>query len=345
MTKFTPKSRIALLAACAALFAPLFAPLCAASAVTERPDVQAFIKEMTGKHQFKIDLNALFAQVEIKPAIIAAMQRPAEAKPWYEYRPIFLTEERIRMGVEFWNKHEKVIAQASAKYGVDPEIIVAIIGVETRYGQHAGAHRVIDALTTLAFDYPKRAEFFRSELEHYLLMVNEERFDPLALKGSYAGAMGVGQFMPSSYRHYAVDFDNDGQRNLFDNMPDAIGSVANYFREHKWQLGQPVIGRAKPQGKLDEAAYDAAKKAGPKPTLSYGDITKLGIELLDDLPREQPMSLIELAMRDGPSYWVGLQNFYVITRYNRSPLYAMAVYQLSQEIKARHGKAAARKPT
>lgn len=340
MLKFAPKSRVYWLAACAALYAPL----CAA-AVTDRPDVQAFIKEMTDKHPFKIDLKALFSQVEIKPAIIEAMQRPAEAKPWFEYRPIFLTEERISQGVAFWNKHDKAIAAASAKYGVDPEIIVAIIGVETRYGQHAGKHRVIDALTTLAFDYPKRADFFRGELEHYLLMVNEERLDPLALKGSYAGAMGVGQFMPSSYRHYAVDFDHDGQRNLFDNMDDAIGSVANYFSEHKWQLGQPVVGRAQPQGKLDEAAYGAAKKASPKPTLSHSDIKNLGIEILDDLPRDQPMSLIELATRTGPSYWVGLQNFYVITRYNRSPLYAMAVYQLSQEIKTRRAKPGTGKPS
>ena len=208
------------------------------------------------------------------------------------------------------------------------EIIVAILGVETRYGASAGKHRVIDALTTLAFDYPPRAAFFRSELAAYLLMTREEHMDPLGLKGSYAGAMGKPQFIASSYRHYAVDFDGDGVRDLLNSTADAIGSVANYFNRHNWQPGQPVVSPARVQGE----AYRKILEKGPKPHSEAPALADYGITVENPAPG-LPGALIELETQNGREYWFGYQNFYVITRYNRSPLYAMAVHQLSQAIR------------
>lgn len=326
-----PGARTALRALLAALLCASTAQAEPAAPLTARDDVKRFIAEMNARHRLSFDLQALFAQVEIRPAIIEAMQRPAESKPWHQYRPIFLNETRIAQGVEFWNGHAQTIERASREYQVAPEIIVAIIGVETRYGRSTGGHRVIDALATLAFDYPKRAQFFRGELEQYLLMADEERFDPLALKGSYAGAMGTPQFIPSSYRAYAVDFDRDGRRDLAGSVEDAIGSVANYFRRHEWQPGMPVVGRARVAGD----GYRKALAQGLKPSLSRQELAGLGVQVLDELPPDVPLSLIELQTGQGPAYWVGMQNFYVITRYNRSQHYAMAVHELSQAIRQR----------
>jgi membrane-bound lytic murein transglycosylase B len=272
----------------------------------------------------------LLGQARFRSDIIEAMRRPAEAKPWYKYRPIFVTMARTRAGVQFWRSNEALLERAEREYGVAPEIIVAIIGVETRYGGYTGKHRVLDALSTLAFGYPKRAPFFRKQLEEFLLLTREEEVDPLKAKGSYAGAMGMPQFIPSSYREYAVDFDADGKRDLWNSTADAIGSVANYFRRHGWRDGEQVTLKARVRQRPD----DALAEAGLKPSLPMQRLAGMGVEVKDSPPGDTLVSLVRLENRNGEEYWLGLQNFYVITRYNHSALYAMAVYQLSREILA-----------
>ena len=222
--------------------------------LARRADVQAFIREMAARHGFNAArLQAVFGRAYAKPDIIAAMSRPAEAKPWYAYRPIFVNPKRIQGGVAFWRANEAALARAEQAFGVPPEIVVAIIGVETQYGGNMGKYRVLEALSTLAFDYPRRADYFRKELENFLLLTRAEGIDPLTPRGSYAGAMGYGQFMPGSFRSYAVDFDGDGHRDLWRNPRDAIGSVANYFKKHGWRTGEPVAVPARVSG----AAYPA----------------------------------------------------------------------------------------
>jgi len=293
-------------------------------------EVSAFIDEMASRHQFSADeLTRLFSKAQRRDDILALMRKPAESLPWHRYRPIFLTQGRINGGAAFWEKHADILARAEQEYGVDAQIIVAIIGVETRYGSNTGSHRVLDALATLAFDYPPRSTFFRSELEHYLVLGREEGIDLLETRGSYAGAMGYGQFIPSSYRRYAVDFDQDGKRDLWGSPMDIIGSVANYLHEHGWRLDAPITTRATVEG----SGYRDILKLGVKPVTRLGELGKVGIRPESALPDEALGALIELEDKDGPAYWIGLNNFYVITRYNRSPLYAMAVYQLSEEIR------------
>lgn len=295
------------------------------------PDLGGFIDEMVEKHQFERDaLNALFAQAEHQQGIIDLMTRPAERRPWHDYRPIFLTEARIRGGVAFWHEHRELLAKAEQEYGVPPHVITAIIGVETFYGRHKGRHRVIDALTTLGFDYPPRASFFRGQLEQFLLMSREEQKDPLEFFGSYAGAMGMPQFIPSSFRAYAVDFDGDGRRDLWDNHADIIGSVANYFAVHRWQPGQAVVTRANIGNKDPQELIGK----GILPSISAAEFKAHDIRPAEPLPADASFALIALDRSpEEKEYWVAWQNFYVITRYNRSQLYAMAVHQLSEAIR------------
>jgi len=294
------------------------------------PDTQAFITEMVQRHQFdRNQLEALFADAQKRDDILKAIARPAESKPWYEYRPIFMTQSRIDGGVDFWRANSTILTKAEQAYGVDAAIIVAIIGVETRYGANTGSYRVIDALSTLAFEYPPRAKFFRSELEQFLILAREEGLDPSAAKGSYAGAMGYGQFIPSSYRSYAVDFDTDGSRDLWVSRDDIIGSVANYFQRHGWKLGEPVASRV--NGKA--TVPDALVSSSLKPSKTVADFARAGISGNPTLRDEQRVALLELEQRNGPEYWLTTDNFYTITRYNRSPLYAMAVFQLSEAIR------------
>lgn len=305
----------------------------------EREDVQKFIGKMVSEHGFeKKMLQDVFKEVEIKQGIIDAMNRPAESKPWYEYRNIFIQEKRIKGGVEFWNKNAELLKKAEKEYGVPAEIIVAIIGVETRYGRHTGGYRIIDALSTLGFEYPRRSKFFLSELEHFLIISREEGESPLNLKGSYAGAMGQPQFMPSSFRRYAVDFDGDGHRDLWANTADTIGSVANYFRKHRWQTGEAVVSRAT----LGKSDLSETIKKGYKPNTTVEQLEKSGVRIAPwkiSVNEGADAALIELDKSEKEKeYWVGLQNFYVITRYNRSALYAMAVYQLSQAIADRRNE-------
>ncbi len=294
----------------------------------DMPQARAFIDEMAARHDFRrAELEQLFASAKPRKSVLQAISRPAEAKPWYAYRPIFLTLERIEAGGRFWDVHREALERAEQRYGVPPEVIVAIIGVETRYGRNTGRYPVLDAVATLAFQYPKRAPFFRSELEQFLLLAREEGLDPAAVKGSYAGAMGWPQFIASSYRNYAVDFDGDGIRDLLSNPVDAIGSVANYLSVHGWQPGRPVARQVGVNG----AAVAALVKQGLKPHTTLGDMRRQGLSVPRDLTDEQLATLIRLENRNGEEFWVGLQNFYAITRYNHSALYAMAVYQLSQE--------------
>ncbi len=299
-------------------------------AFAHNPDLARFIQEMVDKHGMdKNTLQTLFAGAQLRDDILRAISRPAEGKPWYEYRPIFLTRSRIDGGVTFWEENEAILAKAEQELGVDAQIIVAIIGVETRYGGNTGSYRVLDALATLGFEYPPRASFFRSELEQFLLLSREEQVDIEEAKGSYAGAMGQGQFIPSSYRRYAVDFDGDGRRDLWNSQMDIIGSVANYLHVHGWVRGAPIAEKAT----LSKPPEPAHLEAGTKPSLLLGELRKQGIRGTGKHSDDTRVSLLKYDQADGLDYWIGFNNFYVITRYNRSQLYAMAVYQLSEEIR------------
>ncbi len=314
------------------LLAALFSVSCNAAPLNQRPEVNDFIEQMVKKHGFTHeDLSALFARVKIKTRIIKAMKRPAESKPWHVYRKIFITDRHINGGVNFWRGNESILSKLSQQYGVPAEILVAIIGVETRYGNNTGSHRVIDALSTLAFDYPKRSKFFLSELEQFLILCREENMDPMTPIGSYAGAMGLPQFMPSSFRHYAADFDGDGRRDIWQNKADVMASVANYFTSHGWKQGGAITFPIR----IDGNHPSKLLTKGLKPDSTVGKMEAQGLNLPKNLNPNTETKLLKLDNEYGPSYWVTLHNFYVITRYNHSSLYAMAVYQLSQEILSR----------
>ncbi|MEE9492575.1 MAG: lytic murein transglycosylase B [Gammaproteobacteria bacterium] len=292
---------------------------------------EKFISRMVKEHDFDhSELKQLFNSTYLRDDIIKAMTRPAEGKPWYDYRPIFLTESRINGGIAFWKKHAALLADIEKKYGVDSSVVIAIVGVETRYGNNTGSYRVIDALSTLAFGYPPRGKFFSKELEQFLILTREEKVDIRKAKGSYAGAMGLGQFIPSSYREYAVDYDGDKRRDLWTSMGDILGSVANYLHVHGWELHGPVAYQAKAGKTPPKSLLDEGYK--PKRTLEYFLTRDLSLDT--QLDKKTPAAIISLKQKSGPEYWLTMKNFYVITRYNRSPLYAMAVFQLSQEIKA-----------
>lgn len=307
-----------------------FALSASAADYQNSPQVAEFISEMTRDYGFADEqLTGVFAEVERKQSILDAISRPAErVKPWKEYRPIFLTQSRIQRGVEFWQKHADTLAQAEQIYGVPAEIIVSIIGVETFYGRNTGSYRVMDALSTLGFDYPPRSDFFRKELREFLLLAREQQVDPLSLTGSYAGAMGLPQFMPSSFRAYAVDFNEDGHINIWNDPQDAIGSVANYFKRHGWTMGEPVVVKAK----LSDEEAEQAVTQGIEPTMTLAELKASGWQIDESLDDAQKVTAIRFEGEKGVEYWIGLPNFYVITRYNRSAMYAMAVQQLATEI-------------
>src|SRR5690606_28835084 len=246
----------------------------ASAADYEGEKIAEFVREMTQDYGFASEqLVEVLAQAERKQAILDAISRPAErVKPWKEYRPIFITESRVAQGVDFWRENQAALERAEQEYGVPAEVIVSIIGVETFYGRNTGSHRVIDALSTLGFDYPPRQPFFRQQLKEFLLLTREEQVDPLTLKGSYAGAMGLPQFMPSSFRAYAVDFDDDGRIDIWTNPVDAIGSAANYFKQHGWAAGEPVVARAQVSGKQ----YEQGLTAGLEPEKNAGQLRALG---------------------------------------------------------------------
>lgn len=304
---------------------------CVAAQQLVRPEVVTFIEEMVRKHGFeRAALRRVFSDVQPRPEIVRAMSAPATARPWHEFRSRYVESTRIAGGVKFWEQNAVALLRASREYGVPEEIIVATIGMETFYGRSTGTVKVIEALATLAFDYPPRAELFRGELEEYLLLAREAGFDLLSVRGSYAGAMGIPQFLPSSYRKYAVDFDGDGRRNLWGDSADSIGSVANYYRTFGWLKGEPVIVLVE----ASESTVDALIAAGIKPHLKVAEFRRRGVVPLAPVSDEAEAALFAVDTESGPRYWLGLQNFYVITRYNRSVNYAMAVYELAREIRA-----------
>jgi len=298
-------------------------------AYEQKPEVLAFIDEMVSEHQFdRTKLVETFKGAQRKESILKAISRPAEKRlEWKGYRKIFMTQDRIEKGQRFMAEHKDVLTRAEKEFGVPAEIIVAIIGVETRYGSNKGSYRVLDALSTLGFDYPPRAKFFKKELKQAFLLAREQGFELEALVGSYAGAMGYGQFIPSSYRHYAIDYSGDGVADILNNPVDAIGSVANYFVKHKWKSGEPVALQTQFAGNMEALA-----SKGLKPKQSLQQLYAGGVSKLAGLEPAQDARLIELQGADGVEHWVTLHNFYVITRYNHSHLYAMAVFQLSEAI-------------
>ncbi|MGH8147391.1 MAG: lytic murein transglycosylase B [Rhodanobacteraceae bacterium] len=274
-------------------------------------------------------LNALLDDAVVKQSILDAISRPAESKPWSAYRPIFMTPERIAEGISFSQRHRALLEQIGNQYGVPPQYIVAIIGVETNYGSNTGGYRVLDALATLAFHYPPRAKYFRGELKTLLELPANKLPGPIPeIHGSYAGAEGLAQFMPSSIRDFAVDADGDGHINLVASLPDAFASIANYFRAHGWQAGQPVA----VQADLSKAAAPAPDYENVMPTTPLEQFTADGYAPTAQEDPSRPTNLLTLDGADGPEYWLTFGNFYVITRYNHSPLYAMAVTQLADAI-------------
>lgn len=301
-----------------------------ASAQNDRSSqVEDFIQQQAQQHDgvSQQQLRDNLAQARVNDDVLQAIQRPWEAKPWYQYYPIFLTDKRRQAGAKFWQQHQATLQRASDEFGVPAELIVAIIGIETFYGEYLGDYPVLDTLYTLAFHYPPRAKFFRSELGEYLRLAANENWPVRQQKGSYAGAMGLGQFIASSYRHYAVDFDQDGQRNIISNPVDAIGSVANYFSQHRWQPGQPIAHPLDPQQDWSRVASD-----GMKPDTSVGELRQQGFTIAEKFSDQLAVKVLALETENGHEYWLGFDNFYAITRYNHSPLYAMVAYQLSQQL-------------
>ena len=311
------------------LLAALAAPMLAfAQPYGERPEVQAFIGDLVARHGFaEKELQALFSKVQRTDGVMQLMV-PAERPPWEQYRATFVNEPRIEGGLAFWKAHRRTLARAERQYGVPAQYIVAIVGVETYYGKNMGRWRVIDALSTLAFDYPARASFFRSELEQYLLLAREEGLDVFALRGSYAGAIGIPQFMPGSLRRYGVDYDKNGSIDLRGSPADAIGSVGNFLKSHGWRQGEPVIYRARATTEAARNYVDGS--VTPKHRLA--DLMSSGLELEPTPPSADALGVV-VAL--GEEHRVGLHNFWVITRYNRSAFYATVVSDLAAELAAR----------
>ena len=288
--------------------------------------IPAFIDEMVLRHQFdRQELEKTFKYAKHLPLVVKTISRQTVAKPWLEYRAAFVNSQRTKYGLRFWRKYRKTLQRAEREFGVPQEIIIAIIGVETIYGKSAGNFRTLDALTTLAFDYPRREEFFRSELENYLLLARDQQFDMLAIRGSYAGAMGIPQFMPSSYRNYAVDFNGNQKIDLLREAGDAIGSVANYLKGYGWTNSSPVAVRVEIAKEIPLGDISTPR--------SIADWAAVGISPGDKLPDELSARLLDYTVADGKEWWLVLNDFEVITRYNNSDFYAMSVFQLAQELK------------
>jgi membrane-bound lytic murein transglycosylase B len=298
----------------------------------KRAEIVSFVNDVAARDSLnRKAVLKLLAKAEPQPKIIELMTKPAEkVVPWWEYHERFLTEERISQGAQFWLEHRESLERIAAEQGIPPEYLVAIVGVETRYGRTTGRYRVLDALATLAFDYPPRSDYFRGELEQFLLLTKEDKLDPLKTTGSYAGAMGAPQFMPSTYRKYAVDANTDKKRDLWSDWDDIIASVANYLHEHGWEPGGPVLAETK----LDpDPSFQLPAKLDLNATVD--ELNAQGVKVQADIPGDTPAVLISAEQQDGPAYRVGFKNFYVITRYNGSARYAMAVHDLAEAVAQR----------
>ncbi len=297
----------------------------------DRPEVRAWAEQVVAEHGLSSErVHELIAESQHQPRVIASVRRPAESKPWHWYRNIFLTDERIRGGRQYLQEHAELLGEAEQTYQVPAEIITAIIAAESNFGRNTGAHPVLDTLVTLGFDYPPRAEFFRRQLTQLLLLEREAGLDIRNLRGSWAGALGQAQFIPSSYRHFTIDGDHDGRRDLWDSPADIIFSVANYFRQHHWHPGEPVAELTHPdpdsQIPLSEALL---------PDIPPERLAAAGIQLQN--PTTEPVAVHRFENSTASEYWVGFHNFYVITRYNHSALYALMIHQLSQALKNEPG--------
>jgi len=296
----------------------------------QRADVKDFIDEMVEQYNYdRAFLENRFSTAQRLDSVLEAIARPAEKKlTWKQYRPIFVTSKRSEKGKIFLAKHKDTLQRAEKEFGVPAEIITAIIGVETYYGKRTGSYTVFDSLTTLGFDYPPRSKFFKSELKEFLLLSKEEKISVDDMTGSYAGAMGMPQFISSSYRNYAIDFDGDGKRDLWNSVPDVIGSVANYFSEHGWKKGETIL---HPASISDDSIVK--EKNELKPYITVGQLKQQGVVISRALDEKDEATLLKFDGKRGEEYWIGLDNFYVITRYNHSAMYSMAVFQLSEKIK------------
>lgn len=305
-----------------------------ASVYAHRPDVIKFIDEIALEHNIdKSQAIKALSKISKSDEIITRMTTQYEALPWHKYKAMLVSDKRIKGGVEFWRLYAETLQKAEQEFGVPAQLIVAIIGVESSYGVNSGKYPVLQTLATLAFDYPARADFFKNELKEYLLLITEQGLDPLTLKGSYAGAMGIPQFIASSYRNFAVDFDNSGQIDLHNNIPQVIGSVANYFKVHGWQPGNQVIHKAKIKGNKHKKLQIAARN-NPLPVTPLTILKEHGITPIVNIKEPNtPVALLRFDNGKETEYWLGLNNFYVITRYNNSSNYALAVHQLSAAIK------------
>ncbi len=310
-----------------ALAAAIFAQ--AALSADVKPEVEEWVQRMEREHGFDAaELRNMMAQFKPNETIIKAFNTPATSKPWHFFRNLYVTSSRVDGGVAFWEKHAELLERARAKYGVPEEVITSIIGIESFYGKRTGRFQVADALYTLGFEVPRRSKFFRGQLEHFLLLTRENDFAPLEIKGSFAGAMGIPQFIPSSYREYAVDFDGDGRVDLWNSVSDAVGSVGNYLSRFGWKAdGQVVV-----PANVSTDSVENLESLGVKPSLTMSQFRSRGVEPEGTVADNTSGGFFVLEDEDGPQYWISLKNFYVITRYNRSKNYAMAVYQLAQQI-------------
>ncbi len=310
---------------------------CGFTEYLQRPEAQAFIDDLVREHQLeRAGLEQALSEATRSESVLEAISRPAERRlPWYEYREIFLQPVRVHRGVQFWKSNREPLERAHAEYGVPPEVVVAIMGVETDYGRIMGSFRALDALATLAFDYPPRADFFRKELGQFLMLAEEEGGTAEDYEGSYAGALGMAQFMPSSFRAYAVDFSGDDRRDIWTSSEDAIGSVANYLAVHGWYPGGRVILPVTLNEEADPAKLRFEGDFREAPTRAH--LEAGGVVFADPdwsaVGDEVQLMLVELGFESGPANYAGFNNFYVITRYNRSHMYAMAVHRLSQMVR------------
>jgi membrane-bound lytic murein transglycosylase B len=304
----------------------------------KRPEIATFVDEVVRRDGLnRRQVKRLLKEAQPQPKIIDIMTRPLEkVSPWWEYREHFVTEERVSDGVQFWNEHHDALERVVSEYHVPPEYLVAILGVETKYGRNTGGFRTLDALATLAFDYPPRQKFFRGELKEFLILVKENRFDALAIKGSYAGALGVPQFMPSAYRRYAVGTNKVRRRDLWSDWDEILASVANYLRQYGWTPGAPVLAETR----LDPDPSFQIEPHNLELNETAESLGARGVHVDAGVPLDTPVVLLSAEQRDGPAYRVGFHNFYVITRYNNSARYAMAVYDLAQAIRQRRSPAA-----